>query len=172
VIRLFVALDLPEDVRAALAAVGLGEGWRPVRPEGLHVTLAFLGWREPSDVPAVASAVSGAIRPADPLSIGEAVLLPPRRPRVMAVSLSDPSGASVALQASVSGALAAAGLYEPEQRAWLPHVTIGRARGRVGRRGPVPTVPAASFRPPSVSLYRSVLGAGGARYEALERYPL
>jgi 2'-5' RNA ligase len=92
------------------------------------------------------------------------------------VELDDPSGHCVALQAAVAGALTAAGLYEPERRPWLPHVTIARARGRsgVGRgaAAAVPEVPVLEFAPPSVSVYRSQPGPGGSRYEALARYEL
>jgi len=48
--RLFVALELPEDVRVALVAWRPRDGGlRPVAAESLHVTLAFLGWREAAD---------------------------------------------------------------------------------------------------------------------------
>jgi 2'-5' RNA ligase len=170
VIRLFAALDLPEDVRHALPDPG--DGWRRVGPESLHVTLAFLGWREESDVERVLEAVGGALTPIALLTLGKVVLLPPRRPRVMAVELEDPAGSSVALQTAVSSSLAGAGLYEPERRPWLPHVTIGRARGPVRRGAPVPEVPALDFLAPSVTVYRSVLGRGGAQYEPLGRFGL
>lgn len=164
--RLFVALDLPDEARAALPRPG--EPWRAVPRESLHVTLAFLGWRPEEDVAVVRAAL-------DPPAVGEltlgpVVLLPPRRPRVIAVRLEDPSGACRACQAAVSSALEAAGLYSPERREWLPHVTIGRARGPVDRQVPVPAVPALTFTPPSVTLYRSLLSPGGAQYEPLARF--
>jgi 2'-5' RNA ligase len=159
-LRLFVALDLPEELRAALPDPG--EGWRRVPAESLHVTLAFLGWMEPSAAEGVCPVVQAALRPVGPLRVEGAVLLPPRRPRVMAVRLAGEVGE---LQASVASALAAAGLYEPEARRFLPHVTIGRARGTVGR-GPLPELPEMTFRPPSVTVYRSRPSRGGAQYEA------
>ena len=129
------------------------------------MTLAFLGSLEAAEP--VCEAVRGAMRPAGSLSLSEAVLLPPRRPRVMAVKLAGEVGE---LQASVSGALAAAGLYTPEKRPFLAHVTIGRARGRPSRS--LPVVPPMSFAAPSVSVYSSVLSSKGARYEALATFPL
>jgi 2'-5' RNA ligase len=141
-----------------------------VRKEALHATLAFLGWREEADAGRVDAAIRDVVRPVGPLWLGDAILLPPRRPRVMAVELEDPSGSSVALQAGISAALRAAGLYEPERRPWLPHVTIARARGRVPRDPPLPDVPVLEFQPPSVSVYRSVPAPGGSRYDALHRY--
>ena len=166
-IRAFVALDLPPEVRAALP-VGADPPWRAVARESLHVTLAFLGWVEEDTLPVVAAAVRGAVRPVGTLRCSRALMLPPRRPRVLTVELSDPSDHAVALQAAVAEALAAAGVYEPEQRRWLPHVTIGRARGPVDRDAPLPEVPPVEFVPPSVTVYRSHLGGRGpARYEAL-----
>ncbi len=79
--------------------------------------------------------------PAGPLRTVDALRpLPPRRPRVLAVELEDAYGACTALQAAVAGALTEAGLFEAEHRRWLPHVTIGRARGPVDRRAPLPAV--------------------------------
>ena len=94
-LRLFVALDLPDDVRDALAALGAAADqavWRPVAPEALHVTLAFLGSRPPEDVAAIAPIVA-AEHAAPPLALGDVLLLPPRRARVLTVALDDPTGA-------------------------------------------------------------------------------
>jgi 2'-5' RNA ligase len=167
--RLFVALDLPEEVRAAIPAPP-DPPWRRVPAENLHVTLAFLGSRDEEEIPRVAVALEGAVTPVGTLTLGEVIALPERRPRVLAVRLDDPSGACRDCQASVSAALAAAGLYEPESRPWLPHVTIGRARGAVARGGTELEVPPLSFTPPSVTLYRSRPGRGGAAYESLARF--
>ena len=148
--RLFVALDLPAEVRAALPLPG--DGWRTLPKESLHVTLAFLGERAAAEP--VIEAVRGAMRPVGELTLRPAVLLPPRRPRVMAVPL---AGDVSALQGAVAGALGVV-----ERRPFLAHVTVGRARGRVGRE--LPEVPSLSFRARTVSVYRS---HPGSRYEAL-----
>ena len=171
-IRAFVALDLPSDVRAALP-VPSDPPWRAVSRESLHVTLAFLGGVGEEALSSVQEAVRGAVRPVGVLRCSRVLMLPSRRPRVLSVELEDPSGACVALQAAVAGALSAARVYEPERRRWLPHVTIGRARGAVDRRAPLPEVEPVEFVPPSVTVYRSHLGGRGpARYEALAIFPL
>jgi 2'-5' RNA ligase len=167
-LRLFVALDLPEEVRAALPSPDPAAGWRAVPRGSLHVTLAFLGWMEPPAAERVCPVVASAVRSVGPLTLAGVVLLPPRRPRVMAVRLEGDVGEC---QASVSAALAGAGLYEPEARPFLPHVTIGRARGPVAR-GPLDEVPALTFQPPSLTVYRSRPARGGARYEALCTFAL
>ena len=140
-----------------------------VRRESLHVTLAFLGQLEDEVAPRVIEAVRGAMRPVSALSLDSVVLLPPRRPRVMAVELAGEVGE---LQSAVSGALVSAGLYAPEKRPFLPHVTIGRARSGERPSPSVPDVPALSFMAPSVSVYESRLSPKGASYEALATFPV
>lgn len=86
-LRLFVALELPAAVREALAAFAAAaadpELWRPVAPEALHLTLAFLGGRPADDVPRIALVLAETAGPAPRLALGGALLLPPRRARVL-----------------------------------------------------------------------------------------
>ncbi len=171
-IRLFVALDLPDAARSALEGVGAAADpsiWRPVAAEALHVTLVFLGSRPPEDVAAIAPVVA-AERAAPALALEEVLLLPPRRARVLTVTLDDRTGALAALQARISAALADAGVYTPEKRRFRAHVTVARLRPRVQppRRAAVPIEPLA-FSGHAVTLYRSHLHPSGARYEALAR---
>jgi 2'-5' RNA ligase len=63
--------------------------------------------------------------------------------------------------------------YEPERRRFRPHVTVARVRhGAAPRRGGLPDAPKADFAGEALVLYRSYLGGGPARYEALERVAL
>ena len=172
--RLFVALELPTAAREALVrwrseVVGEVRGLRLVRPEDLHVTLCFLGSRpehEIDQITATCGAVAG--EPVADSAFGEALWLPPRRPRVLAVALSDPEGAIARMQSVLSSALVAGGWYAPESRPFLAHVTVARV-GRDARvRGVDLSAPAGSAVCCSrVTLYRSRLGPGGARYEPL-----
>jgi hypothetical protein len=64
-----------------------------------------------------------------------ALLLPPRRPRVIAIGLHDAGGRAASLQRALGARLHAGGWYTPEQRPWLAHVSvarIGRGRGAPG----------------------------------------
>jgi RNA 2',3'-cyclic 3'-phosphodiesterase len=176
-VRLFVALDLPEEARAALArfrdAVADPAVWRPLRDESFHVTLAFLGHRPEDHVERVAAVLRG-LPPWEPprLELTDGLLLPPRRARVLTVALADPDGTLARLQAAVSAGLAEAGLYEPEARPFRAHVTV--ARLRAGARGPrtLDAAPdALAFAAGPVTLYRSVLRRGGAVYEPLFARP-
>ena len=178
-LRLFVALELPPAAREALvgwrseALRGL-DGLRPLPPEHLHVTLCFLGWQEAASVDAISAACAAAVAaseiPAE-LEAGAAVWLPPRRPRVLAVDLTDAGGRAAALQGAVSAELETGGWYEPETRPFRPHVTVARVgRGARPPRGRLPPVPLTRFSGSGLTLYRSRLSGAGARYEALARF--
>jgi 2'-5' RNA ligase len=182
-VRLFVALDLPESVVDALVAwrAPLLQEWgdplRAVAPEALHVTLAFLGSKPDqaiaplSELVATCVASRGGIAG---LALGEPLWLPRRRPRVLAVALEDRHGALTELQARLVERLAADGWHQadaPSGRAYLPHVTVARARGRDGLSVPRGVEPAPPeplvFDGAAVTLYRSHLDRAGARYEPL-----
>ncbi|MCW2968292.1 MAG: thpR, partial [Solirubrobacteraceae bacterium] len=114
--RLFAALELPGDVRAALAAWGARAGGREpavrlVSGESLHVTLVFLGEQAEKDMPAIAAAVVGAAVPLGPLRVTGSAWLPPRRPGVLVADLA-PHERLTAMQAALVTALAP--WHEPE----------------------------------------------------------
>lgn len=98
--------------------------------------------------------------------------VPPRRPRVLALDLEDRGGRAAALHERLVAALVAAGLHRAEQRPLWPHVTVARMSGRA--RPPAfaaPPLPG-PFTATRVTLYRSDLHPGGARYAPLERIEL
>jgi RNA 2',3'-cyclic 3'-phosphodiesterase len=195
--RLFVALELPARVREALVdwraeGVGVGCGGSPgeglaaggglrlVDPENLHVTLCFLGSLPVAEIEGIGAACARAVAGTrdvvrGSLSFGDLVWLPARRPRVVAVRLDDRTGRLAALHASISRALHSGGWYVPEGRPFLAHVTVARAgrRGHI-RRVEIPAPPRSQFAlgDAGVTLYRSRLGPGGARYEVVRRIPL
>lgn len=198
--RLFVALDLPAAVRSALLAwrapvLAASEGaLRPVAEEALHVTLCFLGSLPLDAAEPVGAAVQRAAggradrgtdadgaeadgAPAvDGLALGAPLWLPRRRPHALTLALSDRDGALGRLQSALAAALAAGGWFEAEARPFLPHVTVARVRRggdlRALARQELPEPPSAAFAGVAVTLYRSHLGRGGARYEALTRVRL
>lgn len=193
--RLFVALDLPRAVRSALVewrepVLSAGAGaLRPVAEEALHVTLCFLGQVPVASAgaigaavervagEAVASHVHGSGAPvAGDLALGAPLWLPRRRPHALTLAVADRDGSLARLQGTLAVALAQGGWYAAEERAFLPHVTVARVRRGSDLRALVqrelPAPPALAFAGEAVALYRSHLGSGGARYEALTRVPL
>lgn len=174
--RLFVALELPEDVIDALAGwgracAGRDDALRAVGPDALHLTLAFLGERTEDEIEPLRWALA-ALAPvaAPPLVLGRAIWLAPKRPHVLACGVEDPSGTLAALQSRVVPAMAAASGWAPERRPFVPHVTVCRVRGgRRPRVGRVIGPGERAFAPPALALIQSELGGGPARYTALER---
>jgi RNA 2',3'-cyclic 3'-phosphodiesterase len=172
--RLFVALDLPRDARAGLAAWADAAAPAAVRrvPEAnLHVTLAFLGVRSEPDASAAGALLEGLARPLERVHSAGALWLPPRLPGVLAVALHAGPDLS-SLQADLVAGLAAAIGFEAERRPFRPHVTVGRVRRGTPidtRRALEPSAPVLAFAPAALTLYRSNTGAGGASYEPLAR---
>jgi 2'-5' RNA ligase len=164
-IRLFCALQLPEDTRAELAAWAHARlHGRLVRADDLHVTLAFLGQRPAADVTRILAelrAASGEAAPAE---------LRPLRYRetrsVGMIVLEDVGGAATALANGLHDRLARLGVYRREARPWLPHVTVQRFRTPAGDRPELANM--RSIHVVRSALYRSHLGPGGARYDVLE----
>jgi RNA 2',3'-cyclic 3'-phosphodiesterase len=186
--RLFVALDLPEDVREGLAAWQASaledEALRALRPEALHVTLCFLGYRPEREIDRIAAVVrSIEPRPVRLRFDAESIPIPRSHPRLFAIGAE--SEGAVALQGELSSRLESQRFYRPEKRPFWTHVTVARVRperrpsgdrGR-GRRGrpmrveaPPTALPAellVAFNAPRVTLYQSLLRPRGAEYAPL-----
>ena len=184
--RLFVALDLPQDVRAGLVdwqRTALADpALRVVRPEALHMTLVFLGYQNEKDVKAIAKAAFNvdALAPAvelvrEPLGVPKG-----KRPRLIALAAN--SEDTVELQRQVEERLVEGGYYEPEKRAFWPHLTVARVRPEAPRSRkpalirtqphPLPEHMFRYFRPTRLVLFKSHLRRTGAEYEALAELEL
>ncbi len=180
-LRTFIALALEEPALGAatrclvaLREGPLGAAARFVRPEGLHVTLRFLGAIDSLAVQPLARAVAEAVAPLSPfvLRLGALRAFPsPQRPRVLTLGL-EPESPLAALAAAVEHGVVAAG-FAPESRAFRPHVTLARVREgqRIaldGAQGPA----SAEFTARAAVLFESRPGPGGSLYTPLERMSL
>jgi 2'-5' RNA ligase len=165
-VRLFVALELPDGVRDALArwAGQLAAGdpsLRAVKGASMHITLCFLGSRPVREIDAIGATCAGAVRPpAFELATGALVGFPPKRPRVLAVAIEDRSRGLFQLHARLSTALAELGVYTPERRPFSPHATLARVAGRGGpgrspRRPGERLLASTPFAATSVTLFSS-----------------
>jgi 2'-5' RNA ligase len=176
-VRLFVALDLPAEARAALAAFRDAAAdpavWRPLPEASFHVTLAFLGHRPDEDVARCVAALEGVAPGPLRLALGPALLLPPRRARVLCAEIEDEAGALAALQARVAAGLAEAALHEPERRPFRAHATVARLRPRARPPRAVEAAPEPlEVHGENLTLFVSRLHPHGARYEPLVRVEL
>lgn len=179
--RLFMAVDLAEETRRALEAHLRGAlGARPlpgraVAPASWHLTLRFLGATPPARRDAVAAAMAGADPgPAFTLGFGGPGAFPrPARASVLWLGVEEGAGELRALAAVAEDAARRAG-FPPDERPFSPYLTLSRIRPPQDVRPVVERVPAFGGRMPvdAVVLFRSHLGPGAARYEAVERFPL
>jgi RNA 2',3'-cyclic 3'-phosphodiesterase len=168
-LRLFLGLCLPDDAKRRLADwQGAELSGRIVPPENLHVTLAFLGPRPRSDLDCVAGELDAAARPACP-----PVLVPRGYRETRSVGmlvLDDLDASAAALAVDLHGRLARLGVYRPEARPWLPHVTVLRFRERPGLRPPLPDL--GRVVPSEAAVFLSVLRPSGAQYQVLHSVAL
>jgi len=184
--RLFVACELPDEVRDALAATeddlrsALGGRLRWVRPQGIHITLKFLGEVETSRLEAIRSALEGAVSPFE-LRVRPAALggFGGDRLRVVWIGLEGDTEGLARLAAGVDVALAPLG-FARERRPLAAHLTLARVPDEMPvpeRREVARLVESYHPRPmPSmtlthVALMRSMLARGGAVYERLAVFP-
>ena len=170
-VRLFCALSLPDAVLDRLVhwQQRLPPGdFRVVPRENLHLTLAFLGGRPASEVEGIRSELEQAAAAA-----GDIVLQPRRYRETRSVGMlvfDDEDGAAGRLAADLHARLERLGVYEPERRRWLPHLTVVRFR-TPPRLGPeLPEL--GTVRPSGAAVYHSVLRPTGAQYVVLHSVAL
>ena len=185
-LRLFVACELPDEVLNALGQVqndlqrAGAEQVRWVRPEGIHLTLKFLG---DVDVPIagdVTASLEAAIRPfafkVTPSALGG---FGGRRLRVVWVGLDGQVHELSDLAQTVEQALVPLG-FPAERRPFAPHLTLARVRDRASaaerqslseliRSYRLPPLP--EFSLSRAALIQSLLGQGSARYRTISRFP-
>jgi 2'-5' RNA ligase len=175
-VRLFIAIPLPVDVATRAAAV-LPEGLpalRRVKPENLHLTLAFLGHTDDARLDDVVRAAAAAAAPVPRfrLEIAGAGRFPPTgRPRVVWLGIREGSAAVQQLGERVAAELRAQALRF-DDRPLNPHLTLARivdgatapeAR-TVAAAIPGLAVPPLGFAVTSIAVMQSVLSPKGARY--------
>jgi RNA 2',3'-cyclic 3'-phosphodiesterase len=167
-LRLFLGFRLPEPAVEQLADWQLRElRDRIVPPENLHVTLAFLGSRPAGDLPAVLRALGDAAAAAEPPRFEVERYRETRS--VGMLELRDEGGSAGALAGRLHEELARLGVYRPEARPWLPHVTVLRFRERPRLR---PQPLALEWVSSDAAAFLSRLHPSGARYEVLESFRL
>jgi 2'-5' RNA ligase len=192
-LRTFIAVELPAEIRNLLAArqdelrAAMGTASAAVRwsrPEGMHLTLQFLG-DVPSDrIQPIATAVREgcAARKSIALVLGRTGAFPGlTRPRVLWIGLEGDTGRLQTLQSHIAERLQALG-YRPD-KPFQPHVTLGRLRDtarrdesetvswalRAQENKPIERVP---FSAHHVSLMQSELRPGGSIYTELAGFEL
>ncbi len=179
-LRLFVAIDLPQEIRA-LVERGVGPvreryptgRWVPTQNQ--HVTMKFLGTTWPRLLEPVTRAVGEVAATHRPFEtrVAELGAFPSaRRARVLWVALEDPRGRLTRIAAGLDEALAKD--FAPEKRAFTPHLTVARFEPPVRLEDQIEELGVES-RPFPVEwlvLYRSHLRRPAPIYEPLSTFPL
>jgi 2'-5' RNA ligase len=187
--RLFVAIELPDNIGEALEAPlqsldPLDSVVRRSRRTSIHLTLAYLGMVDSTRVPEIASRLRSATATASPFTVevsGAGMFPSVSRPQVLWAGIGgDDRPRLLELAARVADELREVG-FEPEKRAFHPHLTLGRVR-----RPPHPTEqqalrewlaewrdrPYGQLPVSAVSLMRSQLSNGPPTYTRLETFRL
>ena len=184
-IRSFVAIELSDQIReqlgetqALLKSEGIADQIRWVRPEGIHLTLKFLGDVPVDKVKEIVVAIRQASEGVGSFSVSFAGLgCFPRvsRPNVVWIGVLGDTEELTHLQARIEDNLAVLG-FPPEKRKYTPHLTLGRVRKHISRQergrlgGMIQTQiigTLGEMEVHEVSLMNSVLSPAGAKYSRL-----
>lgn len=187
-LRLFVACELPDDVKDAVATVTRsireqsGSSVRWVNPNGVHLTLKFLGEVPQNKLPAIKIALQEAVVRHSPFNLefsnigtfgGREGL------RIMWIGIAGDVLRLEALTRDVNRALEVVG-FEGDRRPFRPHLTLGRVRDHISTRDRAAIevavgktdVPAVAWRTSQISLIKSTLTPRGPVYEVISTFPL
>ncbi|MFC1998198.1 RNA 2',3'-cyclic phosphodiesterase [Chloroflexota bacterium] len=138
-IRTFIAIELPPDVKATLAdlhtnlSAGKDASAKWVNPNSIHLTLKFLGNINPEAIPQITDAMTKSAKNVKPFSLqlNEIGAFPnARSPRVVWVGLKGDTEILSELQKHLERSLDAVG-FPPENRAFSPHLTLGRVHNGI-----------------------------------------
>jgi 2'-5' RNA ligase len=139
-LRTFLAIDVGKAIRDrclalqdALARDGAELKW--VEEENIHLTLLFLGEVEDRELPPLCRAVADCCAERDTftLSVESVGCFPnPRRPRIVWVGVGAGAIEVCNLHDALESPLMKLGCYRREDRAYTPHITLGRLRGDRG----------------------------------------
>jgi 2'-5' RNA ligase len=177
-VRLFVALDVPDSVKDALVALCADlPAARWSSRDQMHLTLRFIGEVEDSRLAVLDAALTALAHAPFLMQVAAVGCFPPRgAARVLWAGI-QAGRALMLLQQAIETALQHTGL-PPEPKPFSPHITLARFK--------TPPPPAAlhtylerhaAFSVPewtvsAFHLYSSQLSAGGARYTRERSYPL
>ena len=185
-VRTFIGVDVGDEVRkravslqGQLAKTGAGVKWAD--PAGMHVTVLFLGDLDDRDVLAVCKAVEAvaAGEPPFPLRVSGVGAFPtPRRPKVVWGGVTDGADALRRLHAALQTRMLDLALVAREERAYTPHLTLGRVKGEADGQALAAELPkllawdGGRGVVDEVIVYSSELRRDGPEYAVLGRAPL
>ena len=177
--RLFIALNLPEEIKDELSKIinilrHKLPGVKWVESEGLHITLHFLGNINATAETKTKEAME---RLAGKFGVFEFELgglgaFPNLdRPRVIFVECRQlVRNSAMALQKSLGQEILIRAEIKLNRRPWTPHITLGRVKSRKSPGSIHCPIPNTEFRVPTFDLMESVLRPSGAEYKIIEKF--
>lgn len=173
--RLFVALDPPESVRAALIALRADlSGARWSAPEQMHLTLVFLGGVDEARVTGIETALADVTSGPITVALERLEAFPNRRAPHVLVARVAASPALLGLQMQIARGLGTVGITL-ETRPFRPHLTLARLKhpDREGVRDFLSQpCPERTFEVTAFHLYASALTPEGSHYWQIRSFAL
>ena len=175
-IRLFVALQIPEKVREALVALQGGvPGARWANSDQMHLTLRFIGEVDGDVAHDIDDALAGIRAPSFTLELAGVGEFGGKNPRALWAG-ARPNDALLHLQKKVETALQRIGL-PPESRKFSAHVTLARMKGAPREKvvqflSHYALFATGPFAVDHFVLFSSLLSHSGSIYHAERVYPL
>jgi len=184
-IRTFIALELPQELKKALADLqaelrSRTDCVRWVKPEHIHLTLKFLGPTEEGLVEPVARILSNLAQGVTPFRTqiaGLGAFPNSRNPKVIWVGMPGDQGNLLQFQEQLEDALAHVG-FAKEKRSFSPHLTLGRVKEGKGKRELEQLIETyqskdlGKFAADTIFFFRSDLHPTGPVYSALKTIKL
>ncbi|MFW2368294.1 MAG: RNA 2',3'-cyclic phosphodiesterase [Desulforhopalus sp.] len=176
-IRLFIAIDIPETIRREIQGMGRSiPNARPVPEDQLHLTLKFIGEVENSRLLDIHESLQGISHFQFSLCLRGVGTFPPRAtPRVLWAGV-DPPKSTIKLRNSIEKTLADIGIPRGKKK-YTPHVTLARLRNSPIRQlqqflAGNAFLQTADFPVKTFTLYSSKLTTKGAIHTVEDIYPL
>jgi 2'-5' RNA ligase len=183
--RLFIAIEIPEDIKKLLTEIqgsikdsGVDAGW--TRPEGIHLTLKFLGEVPEAKAAEIMAALSHATKETTGIRLdvaGAGAFPNPKNARVVWIGISGETDKLTRLQSAVEEAMVALG-FKREDRPFTPHLTLGRIKFIRSRDkwlkalDGIKDIKLSGFDTRTVSLMKSELKPSGSVYTEIGKIEL
>jgi len=175
--RLFVALEIPEDVKASLSGLQSGfPGLKWTAASNLHLTLRFIGLMPQATAEQIQQSLRRVTGTSFRLTVAGLGVFMRKTGGILWAGVSK-EAALLQLKQQVDEALCVSAGLSLEEKSFSPHITLSRLKSRVSPllKTLVQAKIAERFGEFSVtgfSLFRSFLRPSGAMHELVERYPL
>jgi 2'-5' RNA ligase len=185
-IRSFIAVDPSPEVTAKIAETirkiePQTRGFRWIHPEGIHLTLRFLGEVEEEVLETISQRIEQLTESKEPISLtasGIGFFPDPSRPRVVWIGLQGDLDRLERLQREIHEAVRGLPVHQEKERGFTPHLTVARIPDFHKASGIVRILEAAksaefgNFSVETVILYKSNLTPQGAKYTKLKEFKL